>query len=695
MNTTRDPLIARFMRLRFVTLMLALLLPAVLLPADVSAAPPINVVVMDPMALPLSCACVKGKGQRRYESLVQHAGRILGVEINLLYEESLQLALRRDVPSIDVVIGKRSTVLADAQATKQSLKAVAGLADDSGATSMTGVVLVAKEAGFSSLTDLAGLKVAIGSEEHDECHRQAKMMFEKQRVEVTWVDPGSIESAVYAFSDGEADAVVVSDYLPELLEGCGKIEQGTTRALANTDSVPGVQLFVSESLNADVSEKLIAALVDASGLPAIRRSLESRDGFVLVADREGLADQHSSPAAIWSDWRGPGRSGQSASIPRSLGDELKVLWRSELTGPAMAGLTATNDYVLVADKSSDMKTDLFHAIRVDSGETAWTVRHEAAGRMEYTNAPRATPVVAGDRVLLQSAFGKLWCVELESGRELWTKHMVDDFGGKVPTWGYSVPPLVVDDRVIIAPGSAGASVVALSLETGEVLWKTAGHAPAYAPFLFGTFGGREQVVGYDSAGLGGWDHRRGQRLWELIPPDASDFHVGTPVAFRGGILVATENNATRRYRFDESGRIVAQPVAENLDCAPDTCTPVVVDSPAGARLFCTAYGEMYCVDGDGLQTIWNEIDDRFYDHTCLIAGNGRVMLWGSECDLLLFDASADTMELVSEFRPMSGDHPESMSHPAIVGDRLYLRSQYELVCIQMPVSTPDRGEEVR
>lgn len=44
-------------------------------------------------------------------------------------------------------------------------------------------------------------------------------------------------------------------------------------------------------------------------------------------------------------------------------------------------------------------------------------------------------------------------------------------------WGLCGTPLLVDDKLIFAPGSPEASIVALDAKTGKVLWKTPGGAP--------------------------------------------------------------------------------------------------------------------------------------------------------------------------------------------------------------------------
>ena len=386
----------------------------------------------------------------------------------------------------------------------------------------------------------------------------------------------------------------------------------------------------------------------------------------------------------WPDWRGTNRDGQSGALPRILPDKPEIVWRVNLTGPAMAGIAATDDYVLVADKSADAKHDLLHCFVARTGKQKWSIKRDAPGRMEYTNSPRATPVIVGNHVYFQAAFGLLICADLDSGQVVWEKHLRHDLGGEVPTWGYSVPPLVVDEQLIVAPGGIENALVALDRSTGKMNWSIKGHAAAYAPFIVESFGGKRQIIGYDAASLGGWDIDSGKRLWQLVPPDNSDFNVPTPVRVGDQILLATENNGTRLYDFNNDGTIIKKPTSELIDCGPDTCTPVVAQIGNRTRVFCSAYGELYCMDAkDKLRVVWSESDERFYDHTCLIYGNERVLLWSTGCDLLLIDATSDDMKIVSQVRPMSDEDAESMSHPAVVRDRIYLRSQTELICMRL------------
>src|SRR5947207_15445343 len=81
--------------------------------------PKLTVVIMDPLAAPLSCPCVKGYAQRDYDQLGKHLEGKLGREIAVVYSDSLTKALKEKTEGkADVIIGKRSVVISDCKASK-------------------------------------------------------------------------------------------------------------------------------------------------------------------------------------------------------------------------------------------------------------------------------------------------------------------------------------------------------------------------------------------------------------------------------------------------------------------------------------------------------------------------------------------------------------------------------------------------
>ena len=398
----------------------------------------------------------------------------------------------------------------------------------------------------------------------------------------------------------------------------------------------------------------------------------------LLACAAGCA---SAPPA-WPGWRGVGRQAITADVPGMLPEQKRVLWQRPLTGPGLAGVVVANGRVVVSDKDEAATHDIFRCLDALTGAPIWTLRYLAAGDMDSTNAPRATPLVHDGLVYLLGAFGHLHCVRLDTGQVVWKRNLVEDFGAHLPMWGMCSSPLITDGTLIVNPGAKDASIVALNPRTGDVVWKCPGRQAAYASFIVGAFGGVRQIVGYDFETLGGWRVDTGQRLWELRPEVNGDFNVPTPIDVGGKLLVATENNGARLYGFAPGGKIVPKPLAANLDLVPDTSSPVVLDG----KLFGAA-GALFCLDLDhGLKTLWEGVTDYAYnDYVSLIAGNGRILVTTASGELLLVNASAEKYELVSRLRLFDEG---VLSHPALVGDRLYVRSDSAIVCLRLGESQP-------
>jgi outer membrane protein assembly factor BamB len=93
--------------------------------------------------------------------------------------------------------------------------------------------------------------------------------------------------------------------------------------------------------------------------------------------------------------------------------------------------------------------------------------------------------------------------------------------------------LVDGDVVVVTPGGAEATLVALDKKTGALVWKSAvpgGDPAGYASAIVVRGGGRKQYVQFLSKGIVGVDARTGQFLWryqEVVKGPAQAF---TPVA---------------------------------------------------------------------------------------------------------------------------------------------------------------------
>lgn len=399
-----------------------------------------------------------------------------------------------------------------------------------------------------------------------------------------------------------------------------------------------------------------------------------KTGFVKTTPAKSIAVK-----STWPGWRGPGRDGIAHWLPDTLPAKPNVVWERPLREQGLAGVAATEDLLIVADRELGDSQDVFHGIDARTGKDRWAVRYPIGGSLDYGNSPRATPLIQGGHAWLFGAFGHLTCVQLETGDIEWDMDVRQEYGVKDKlAWGTCASPLIVDGRLIINPGAADASIVALDPQTGDELWKVAGDPAAYASFVVAEFGGKRQLIGYDKHSLGGWDPATGKRLWKLVPPIRNDFNVPTPVVAGENLLIATENNGARLYGFDNEGRINPTPLAVNRDLAPDSHTPVVL----GNRVF-GVWNELFCLDlKDGLKTLWSSDDQAFANYASILAHGQRALVTTTSGELILLDAAANTFRVLGRLK-LFKDDAGVYSHPALVGTRLFIRGSTHLRCVDL------------
>ncbi|RIK76691.1 MAG: hypothetical protein DCC68_18805 [Planctomycetota bacterium] len=258
---------------------------------------PLVMIVMDPLAKPLSCPCVEGYAQRDYDKLAAALEKSLGRKIAVVYNDSLKAALKRKESggTADIVIGKQSVVLADAKAAEVPLAKIAMLSGKDGATTQTGLVVVTKDDPAEKVGDLGGYAMYLGPAESDEKHAAAKALLKQSgvaipdKVEIAAAcDEGALEILELA-KEGKRGFAVISSYAKPLLEGCGTIDKGAIRVVGETVAVPFIAAFVSEKLDAKTREAVTKAVLESTGDLTLRVALETKSGFVVEARAAGPA----------------------------------------------------------------------------------------------------------------------------------------------------------------------------------------------------------------------------------------------------------------------------------------------------------------------------------------------------------------------------------------------------------------------
>ncbi len=158
---------------------------------------------------------------------------------------------------------------------------------------------------------------------------------------------------------------------------------------------------------------------------------------------------------------------------------------------------------------------------------------------QFEGGPASTPMIDGDLVYSLGYLGDVHCLNLEDGRVVWRKHLVDDFGGRLSSWKYAGSPLVVDGLVIFDTGADGNSTVALDKTTGRTVWGVGNDLAGYStPIPFQHAGGRGVLI-FKARVMVAHDLADGRELWRIDWRTNYDCNASSPTVVGDKLFIST------------------------------------------------------------------------------------------------------------------------------------------------------------
>ncbi len=433
----------------------------------------------------------------------------------------------------------------------------------------------------------------------------------------------------------------------------------------------------------------VLVLAFGNGSDSIAGMTSFRSLLPLVPLVLGLGQ--STIADDWPQWRGPNRDG--VSLEKGLLERWPVggpkqAWRSARAGsgystPAVAG----ERIYLMGNEGLD--NEFVRVLGVKDGEPVWETRLGKVGNPDQKPpfpAARSTPTVAGGAVYALGSDGDLAALDAGSGKVRWQRSLRADFGGKPGQWAYAESPLVDGERVIVTPGGAQATILALDRTTGDVLWKAAlpeGDEAGYASALRIDAGGVAQYVQLVQKGLVGIEAASGRFLWRHARAVSRyGANIPTPVASGNRIYFGTAGTGGGAVDLAaKDGGVGATEVYFEAKLPTAIGGAVKV----GGQLYGTTAQALLCVDFATGKILWEE---RALGAASLCYADGRLYLHGENGEVALVEPSTEGYREKGRFTPSegakrSGPMEKSWAYPVVAGGRLYVREHAVLWCYEL------------
>lgn len=385
------------------------------------------------------------------------------------------------------------------------------------------------------------------------------------------------------------------------------------------------------------------------------------------------------PLASWAGFRGPNRDGalRGVSIETDWGAKPPVeMWRQPV-GPGWSSLAVEGDRLYTQEQRG--AEEAVSCYRVGTGKLVW--RHVDAARFWESNAgagPRGTPTLHNGRVYTFGATGILNALDAGDGAVKWSRDVPKDSEAKVPGWGFSSSPLVVDDLVIVA---GGGRLVGYNLVTGEPRWLGPKGGSGYSSPHLVTIAGVRQIVLMSGPGATSLAVKDGARLWEHALP--ANARITQPALTAEGDLLLSDGEGNNLHRVAVSQGASGWTTEERW--SSNGLKPYFSD-------FVIHKGHAYGFDGSILACLdLNDGKRKWkggrYGHgqMILLADQDLLLVLTEEGELALVSAVAEGFAEKARFRAIEG---KTWNHPVLVGDVLLVRNSEEMAAFRL--ATPRR-----
>ena len=386
-------------------------------------------------------------------------------------------------------------------------------------------------------------------------------------------------------------------------------------------------------------------------------------------------------SADWNQWRGPDRdalSKETGLLKQWPEEGPPLIWKATGLGKGFSGISiSANRIYTMGDEGSDCYA---HAYNLADGKHIWSTKIGKAGAPGWGNfeGPRSTPTVDDEMVYVIGQYGEILCLKTSDGSKIWAKHLVEDFSGELPEWGYSESALIDGEKVLCTPGGSKGAIIALNRKTGQTIWRTEDFKdPAhYSSLVCCEIEGVKQYVQLTAESVVGIG-TDGSLLWRAERKGRTAV-IPTPVVKENKVYVTSGYNVgCNLFEISKSdGKFNANEVYSNRTIANQHGGAILIGDHVYS--YCDAKGWV-CQQFDTGDIKWAE-KSQVGKGSLTYADNCLYLRAESDGTVALIEATTDGYKEKGRFIQPEFGKPKTWPHPIVAGKKLYLRDQDVLLC---------------
>ena len=383
-------------------------------------------------------------------------------------------------------------------------------------------------------------------------------------------------------------------------------------------------------------------------------------------------------AGDWPSFRGPNRDGLSKEVGL-LKEWTKQgpskVWTAKKLGLGF-GAPIVADGKVFGLGTRDKKDGVW-ALKETDGSELWFTPIDNPKNPNQNNGPSGSPTYHDGKIYAVSSLGKLFCLDAQTGKEIWKVDMVKDLGGSVQSWGYTESVLIDGDKLICTPGKKN-TIVALNPSNGEVIWKSAvpKEDPAmYSSVIVADIGGKRQYIQFVRGGVISVDAADGAFLWRYDAPANGTANCSAPI-FHDDYVFAASSYGTGgglAQVLKDGDKFKAKEVYFTKKMQNHHGGMVLIDG----YLYGDGGGLLRCIEFKTGKVMWEERTGK----GSITYADGRLYFRDESAgNLWLIEANPKEYALTGKFKQPDRSSKAAWAYPVIANGKLYVRDQEIMHC---------------
>jgi outer membrane protein assembly factor BamB len=390
----------------------------------------------------------------------------------------------------------------------------------------------------------------------------------------------------------------------------------------------------------------------------------------------------------WPQFRGPDRdnaSKETGLLRKWPAGGPKVLW-SVPVAQGYAGAAIVGGRVYHHDYDEAKSDWIVNCRSFSDGKQIWQFRENREIRPNHA-ITRTVPAVDGRYVISLDPKCVLHCLDAKTGKQIWRKSLVTEYGSTIPSWYNGQCPLQEADRIIIGVGGGTALMVALDKATGKEIWRTPNvgkHLLSHVSVMPVVLGGVRQYLYGTLKGPLGVSPTDGKLLWEF----GRKFNVvvaPSPIAVDGErvFMTGSYDAGSVMVRVRRTGNVFKAESVWDMtknEWNSELHTPIVYKG----YMFAVGKkkrGLFTCLSFDGKEVWTSEGKASFGLGSFLLADGMFFVLDGDTGMLRLLEASTTEYKELAKAQVLNGQ--DVWGPMALSGGKLVLRDLTKMVCIDV------------